>query len=480
MDKILNFDVDEIKLIQEISDSQLAIAEIKVCHTGMNKHNLPISFETLQKATPTLINKFLVAGWSGIDFKGHEGKSQMIIGFFPKENNFRYIEENDKTYLVCNAIISKQYASWAYNVFKKDNYRECSMEITVLATEEKEDGYEWITSFVFNGVTVLGEFYHAACPGSDVEIIKFSTQDLITDCEKAYSSFINNTNFSSFKEGEIVDKNSLQKEDEEVIFNKEEFVKTFSMTANEMYELMGKACEVIKYKDGDYEYSKYYMRDFDNKYMYAYNRQEGKLCAIPYEMKEGKVVCDFDGVKSAKLTYVVSEESENLLGFAEVIMEKKMHEFSTDKEQMSSKCSELEKELGHLKEQVSTFSTEKTEMSEKITTLKNENLEFSTKITNLETENIELKAFQTNVEEQNKKSEIDFAINSVSEDLTQEQIDEWRNKVDTYENIEEFSNAIAAFAYSISKGKKKVDDGIVTASIPFENKNNKTNKGLWD
>lgn len=475
MEKILTFEVDEIKLIQEISDSQLAVAEIKVCHTGMNKHKLPISFDTLKKATSTLINKFLVAGWSGIDFKGHEGKNQMIIGFFPKENNFRYVEENDKTYLVCNAIISKQYASWAYNVFKKDNYRECSMEITVLATEEKDDGNEWITAFIFNGVTVLGEFYHAACDGSDVEIIKFSTEDMISDCEKVYGDYLSfstnqNTNFT-------------QKEDKIVVFNKEEFVKTFSMTANEMYEMMGKSCEEIKYKEGDYEYSKYYMRDFDNKYIFAYNRQEGKLCAIPYEMKDSKVSCDFENVKNARLTYIVTDESENLIGFAEVIMEKKMSEFAKDKFDMEKNMKDMKEkmdaDMDDMTKKMSTLETDNIKMSEKVSDCENEKTEFSTKLSSLEAENIELKTFKSNIEEQEKKTKIDFAINSVVEDLTQEQVDDWRDKVAEFESIELFSNAIKAFAYSVSKGKK-VDDGIVTASIPFENKKNKNKKGLWD
>lgn len=190
MKQILRFEVDEIKLIQDISDSQLAIAEVKVCHDGMNLHEKPIDIDAMKKASTTLINKWLVAGFDGWDFKGHEGKAQLIIGFFPKENDFRYVEENGKTYFVANAIFSKIYAQWAYDVFKKENLKECSMEITVLDTEKREDGYEWITSYVYNAVTVLGHNNSAACPGSDVQIIKFST-DKIQEYEKIYREHIN-------------------------------------------------------------------------------------------------------------------------------------------------------------------------------------------------------------------------------------------------------------------------------------------------
>jgi regulator of replication initiation timing len=195
VDKILRFEVDEIKLIQELSDSQNAIAEVKVCHTGMNSHELPISIESLKQASSTLINKWLVAGWSGTDFKGHEGKEQRIIGFFPKENDFKYVDKNGKTYLVARAIVSKLYAFWAFDIFKKENFRECSMEIQVLETEQKEDGYEWIKTFIFNAVTVLGSGIHAACPGSGVEIIQFSENELIKIRDNISTKFSKSNQF---------------------------------------------------------------------------------------------------------------------------------------------------------------------------------------------------------------------------------------------------------------------------------------------
>jgi hypothetical protein len=185
----LEFEISDIKLIEEVSDAQNAVAEVKVCHTGMNKHNKPISIETLKQATSTLVNKWLVAGWSGYDFKGHEGKNQRIIGFFPKENDFRYVEENGKVYLVAKAIISKMYAEWAFDIFKEENFRECSMEIMVLDTEIKEDGFEWIKTFVFSAVTVLGTAHKAACPGSRVEIIKFSEEQLIEIRDKIIGQY---------------------------------------------------------------------------------------------------------------------------------------------------------------------------------------------------------------------------------------------------------------------------------------------------
>jgi len=120
--------------------------------------------------------------------------------------------------------------------------------------------------------------------------------------------------------------------------------------------------------------------------------------------------------------------------------------------------------------------------------LESEKEEISTKFAEKETElntikeeNAQLLEFKSNVEEDERKNKIEFAINSVAEDLTQEQIDEWRGKVEEFSSVDEFSNAIAAFAYKESKGKNKTGDGIVRMGLP----NNQSDKGnenktLWE
>ncbi len=154
--EVLKFEIDKAKILHDASEDQLAILEIYVCHDGLNKHNMLIDIDTIKAAVPTLMNKFLVAGFDGEDFEGHEPDEQ-IIGFFPKENNIRYETlENGKTYLVCNAILSKYYASWAYDVFVDDtNYRSVSMEICVAEKELTKYGIPEIKSFILNGVKVL-------------------------------------------------------------------------------------------------------------------------------------------------------------------------------------------------------------------------------------------------------------------------------------------------------------------------------------
>ena len=191
MNKELSFEVEGFNVIDDYSDNQLAIVEVYVCHDGNNHHNMPIDLSVIKKAKRTLKNKFLVAGFDGDDFEGHEPDEQ-IVGFFPESSEMKFVEKDGKTYLVAQAIMSKIYAKWAYDVFvdDEDNYRSVSMEITVLGTEvNDDDGLEHITKFVFNGVTLLGESHMPACEGANASIIKFSKENAL----KVYSKRLKNS-----------------------------------------------------------------------------------------------------------------------------------------------------------------------------------------------------------------------------------------------------------------------------------------------
>ena len=224
MNKELSFEVDGFNVIDDYSDNQLAIVEVYVCHDGNNHHNMPIDLSVIKKAKKTLKNKFLVAGFDGDDFEGHEPDEQ-IVGFFPESSEMKFVEKDGRTYLVAQAIMSKIYAKWAYDVFvdDEDNYRSVSMEITVLGTEVNDDGLEHITKFVFNGVTLLGESHMPACEGANASIIKFSKENAL----KVYSKRLKNSDKIKkdfVKDMELAE--GLRKEESEKMDEKEKVVET--------------------------------------------------------------------------------------------------------------------------------------------------------------------------------------------------------------------------------------------------------------
>lgn len=180
MDNFL-LDIESFEILpEEYSDEQLATVEIYVCHDGNNRHNIPISREALVRAKDTLKNKFLVAGFDGNDFEGHE-PDEMIVGFFPESSKMKFEKRKGRTYLVAQAIMSKVYAKWAYDIFcEKGNHRDVSMEITVLRGQvDENDNLLTIDEFVFNGVTILGLSHVPACEGSSASIIKFDYENAL-------------------------------------------------------------------------------------------------------------------------------------------------------------------------------------------------------------------------------------------------------------------------------------------------------------
>lgn len=247
MNKELSFEVEGFNVIDDYSDNQLAIVEVYVCHDGNNHHNMPIDLSVIKKAKKTLKNKFLVAGFDGDDFEGHEPDEQ-IVGFFPESSEMKFVEKDGRTYLVAQAIMSKIYAKWAYDVFvdDEDNYRSVSMEITVLGTEvNDDDGLEHITKFVFNGVTLLGESYVPACEGSNASIIKFSKENAL----KVYSKRLKNS--EKIKKNFVRDMElaeiSRKEESEEMEDKEKEVVETVE---EEVKENPVKKTEEVKETEG--------------------------------------------------------------------------------------------------------------------------------------------------------------------------------------------------------------------------------------
>lgn len=447
----LSFEVDSINIKEEIENSQFVCARARIFASGDNAHGLPVLESALYKAETTIYQKPLVWKYDKLldDAMGHE-IDEIPCGFVPSQGaNISYEREDDGRLFFCvDILIWRFYSGKILEIFNKtDDEKSVSVEIAILELSKDEDEKESISEYSYLAITILGERFTPAVEGANI-VLQFSVDKNIVE-NILQQSFSNNIQ---------------TKEVEDVVFNKDEFATTFSMTANELWEFLSNACNEVKYQeDGDdYQYCRFWMRDHDATYIYAMDYQENKLCAIPYSITDGTVSLDLDNMKSAKLAYIVTdEEPEDMMSFAEKIMSKKMEAFS-----------KLESELYEAKENFSTLENEKNEIATKFS-------EQETEFENLKTENIKLQEFKSQIEEQEVKSKIDFAISAVSDDLNQEQVDEWRGKFTEFSSVEEFSNALKAFAYETTKGKKKDGVDIITMSLPDNQPNNEETKSVW-
>ena len=569
MNNVVKFTINKYN-IQDISDNQLAKIEMWVAKSGDNKHNLPITEDAIRQSADTLVGKPILYKYNKYtkDFMGHE-IDEIPCGVVLSKDDIRFeYDENEELWLVATAYIWKYYCPEVMEVFEKhDGEKPISMEIQLVETKENDDKTE-ILSFVFLGVTLIGD--SPAIPNAKATVLKFSemveevkkilfavpkdemgksnpikidlskeSADMITPwgsvdkiqlrdsilraknyktlvkkcylvveegwedspslklkypvcriknntlvlcksgCETALSFLERNTNADYYKSAKAKLKkyykilgldtsNFSCKDGEDMKFNKEEFAQTFGITANEMWNILQSACNDVKYKSGDMEYSKYWMRDYDEDYIYAMDEESNKTVAIPYSIEDGVAKLNLEGVKRAKMTYVIidddADEKDDLMEFVHKLVAEKEKVFATEKEQLNSEITTYKEKIAELEE-----------ISEKFSTLEKD-------FEALKEENTKLLEFKANVEEQKRQSEIEFAINSVADDLTQEQIDEWREKAKEFSNPDDFSNAIKAFAYSVSKSKQKDGNSPVRVPINVDFDGDKKNKSgsVWD
>ncbi|GEM_PF-5038495 len=290
-------------------------------------------------------------------------------------------------------------------------------------------------------------------------------------------------------------------------FNKTEYAAKFSMSAGQISDLLQSMCDGQTYtSDGGYEYSKYYVYDFDDTYCYCHDSENGGYAAIPYAIDgDGKAALDFDNAKKARsITQWVVDDGDGTDGddgeddedgiiviikqmsaaiekqcadkYAKEAKEKADEE-AKRKEEMAAdtkgdgpacddceggecpgcackncekesckECDEEDKKQGYsLKKMAARFK----KLEKELIDTKNEVESFKKTTETLETENKALATFKATIEEQDRLAKIEYAIQSVSEKLTDEQVAEWRSKVAEFSNVDDFGNALKAFAFDI-------------------------------
>ena len=498
MNNKINFSIDRIELIDEVSNSQLCLLDVYVCHDGNNSHDMPISLEAIKRSVPTLFGKPLLYAYKNGDFLGHENV-QIAAGYFLENNDIRFVEENDKTYLVAKAVLWKMYNPDAYKVFVEDIEKSVSMEIQVLETKDLENGSTEIVDMVFSGVTLLGDSVTPACSGSKASVLKFS--EMVEETEKLLELHFGKYDDLDFRIPEGVKENAQRGLD---------LRKEYSRGGTSVG--LGTARYLVKNKVATPEKVRHIASYFprhagdnldqtdppSNGYI-AWNlwggdagrRWSEKLVdAMNKRDDESKEKMSVDFEKNSK------EEDELMKDETMKQDEQKMTEDKTcescgkmececEKGKMSevdykSKYEDIEKEMAEMKEKMSVMESEKQEMMKKYEDLETEKQDMSAKFSTLETENSELKIFKANVEEHEKQTKIEFAISEVSDVLNDEQINEWKVKVTEFNTVEEFGNAIKAFAFNLTKSKKNEKDEMLRMSIPSNKEENKTSNSIWE
>lgn len=434
MDKFA-IDVENFSILQEeYSDEQLATVEIYVCHDGNNRHNVPITREALINAKDTLKNKFLVAGFDGNDFEGHEPDEQ-IVGFFPESSQMKFVKKKGRTYLVAQAIMSKVYAKWAYDVFcEKGNHRDVSMEITVLSGQVDEyDNLLTIEEFVFNGVTILGLDHVPACEGSSASIIKFDCENAL----KVYNEHRDTTmvEFSGKEEAKTMDEK--KEVVEEVVVETEEKEFEAETETTETNTESSKEDDNTMYSEDD-------------------KKEEPKSEEEAETPKEEK---DFEVEEETKEEGKSEEEYES-----KEDVEKEVDSECKETEEVEAECKEEVAEVEAESEEENLPETENCEADKSVNgdegEVSTEDYEsVKAERDSLFEENKALKEKVEKYEEKEKSVEIESIISGVIDVFTSEEISALREEAQKFslEELNIFDNEVKAKAFDKVKKTEKFE-----------------------
>lgn len=186
------FSIDDIQEVTTEDSVEFAVARISVLSTKKNSHKVNITKEILKKDGLSVLGKWVIADYDGVDTTTHT-KNTHIIGIVPSDSNIEFVENDDGTItMFADAIISKLYATEIYNLFRQHNFRNVSVEMSTFNDRENEDGSIDIDGLNIYSICVLGLTVNGSCPDANMSITKFS--------EKNAEEYYQNTKNFSLKQ----------------------------------------------------------------------------------------------------------------------------------------------------------------------------------------------------------------------------------------------------------------------------------------
>ena len=142
--------------------------------TKPNAHQLDISNDVLRRDAQSILGNMLVAKIQNGDATTHL-PSEIQYGYFPREQEIEFVEEDGVTKAYAYAVVSKHYSKELNNIFEFDNLRNSSVEMTVTMDKDEDEGK--VVALDIFGLTVLGKAINGSCPDADIKMVRFSTED---------------------------------------------------------------------------------------------------------------------------------------------------------------------------------------------------------------------------------------------------------------------------------------------------------------
>lgn len=201
MSKYMNFEVEDIDILENNQDSQFATAKIRAFHSGNSLNNTYCTEEVLQNTAETIYMKPILYNFENTfgDFGTHVDADKSLIGGFvvPNSATFNKLEDGRMALNVIGKFW-KRYFSKALDIIKSDGgSKKVSVEVELLKSKENEDGVLEMVDFSYSGICLLGDIIQEASKGANMQMLSFSkeNEDYIAAYNKEFSSKYDGINF---------------------------------------------------------------------------------------------------------------------------------------------------------------------------------------------------------------------------------------------------------------------------------------------
>jgi hypothetical protein len=423
-EKLVKLSLEDFSKFAKDDDPSLAIADTCFLSTRPNSHGLVISEEVLREYAPTILGKFLVGNmnWARTDTMGHESRPD-IFGYFPTDQEIRFVEKDGYLLAYAYVVISKIYATEYYEIFKRDNFRNTSVEMLCEFSDEER---QIVSAFRIEGLSSLGASVKQSCPDAHIEVIRFS--------EKEATEYYNRSRsiWDEDVKGEVLMSKPKEKEDIVMEEQKDEKLETAEAEAMAEEKTEEPTSEEPKEDEKMAEPTEEEPKDEPKE-------EDGEVKASEEEVKAG---CGEDEKLGCGEEKLEEEDSED---------DKEPEDDDKEDDHDEEKMAELEAKLAEKDETIA-------KMQEQIDAL------------------VQFKEEKENLE---KMSVVNATLAQVKDKMSQEDYAKFEEKGNAckLEDVTAWKNEVLANVATILMSEKAEEDGITRMSIEIEETKP---KGLWD
>lgn len=470
--------------------------------TKPNAHKLDISDDVLRRDAQSILGNMLVAKIQNGDATTHL-PSEIQYGYFPREQEIEFVEEDGVTKAYAYAVVSKHYSKELNNIFEFDNLRNSSVEMTVTTDNDEDEGK--VVALDIFGLTVLGKAINGSCPDADIKMVRFSTED-------ADAYFAKSDSLSNLKQFVEERKQSMAEKKTYKIDKSKEAMSTADwgdynkvamrdkiMDAKNRDTLVKSVYLLVEdgWKDAPSGHLKYPVMQLDgDKFVYnrnalsaalTYAKQNdetevvNKIKAIYKKLdldndSERKEEAKMEEIKELAATEVEAESTleEKNKEMAEPEIEVKAEEPSCDD------CDEHDHDDDKDDEHEEEHEMSVDDMKARIAQLEKDIEDRDNIIMGQNSELETLRQFKKDVEDKEKAISVEAIMAECKEYMSDDCYKQMREEGMSCEfaDVDAWANKVKAYCFSaVKKTPKKEKTDVFTFAAPVEKKEH---KGLWD